>query len=256
LETTAPRPRGVFSYKVLAAIFGLAITWYVINNIVQPEEGTYDIFELILTLSYPVTAFASFHVAKRYWHSEIFGKAYLSLGLAFLMYFFGDVGYFYQENVMGVEAYPSFADIGYFAFYPFAMYHLLKNSLYFKRKFEMKTKAWISAFPVVMVVSYSILSLSMGGEFNFDFFYGLCFISLNATVLAFAILGAQVFRQSALGPVWGLIVLGMIFYTIADGWYYHLEIFGHYTETHIVNMLWLLNTMIITYALYKHEKVI
>jgi hypothetical protein len=241
---------------MLGLIFGLAIVWQIFNAAIPKEEETYDIFELLLTASYIVAALASFHVAKRYWGSEVFGKAYLSLGLAYLMYFVGDLVFFYQENVMKVDPYPSPADIFYFGFYPFAVYHLMKNSFYFKRKFAMKTKLELSASPIGIMISYTVLALYEFGEFNFNFYYGLVFVGCNAVVLAFAILGAQVFRQSVLGPVWGLIVLAIMIYTFADTWYYHLEIFEQYTDTHIVNMFWLINTILITYALYKHEKTI
>lgn len=249
-------PTKSINYLILALIVGLAIVYQAFNHFVQRPDDQYDIFELLLSTSYVVASIAAFIVAKRYWRSEIFGKTYFALALAYLVYFVGDEIFFYYTNVMHVEAFPSFADVFYFVFYPFAGYHLMKNSTYFKRKFEFKIKLELMVVPIVIAIAYAIIAYDSLGEANFDYYYGVVFVAADAILLGFALVGAQTFRQSILGPVWGLIVLGIIFYTVADIWYYYLELFGQYSDSHIVNMFWLLNTMLVTYALYKHQKTI
>ncbi|MGC2561759.1 MAG: hypothetical protein WA326_01995, partial [Nitrososphaeraceae archaeon] len=69
-------------------------------------------------------------------------------------------------------------------------------------------------------------------------------------------LGALVFRKSILGTVWLLLVVGITITTVGDVWYYYLEIFGQYDETHVVNSMWIVGYMVVAYALYKHRKTI
>ncbi len=93
------------------------------------------------------------------------------------------------------------------------------------------------AIPVFIVSAYSYLAISENGGTNFDYYYSLIFVSIAATAIPFAILGAQAFRHSALAVVWSLLAVGLFFHIFADIWYYYLEIFSQYTDTHVVNAL-------------------
>lgn len=90
-------------------------------------------------------------------------------------------------------------------------------------------------------------------ELNFDFYYGLIFVSASSIASAMAVLGATTFRKSLLGTVWLLLMIGVFLNTIGDVWYYNLEIFGLYTDQYVVNVIWHLSNMIMIYALFKHR---
>ncbi len=93
-------------------------------------------------------------------------------------------------------------------------------------------------------------------EPNFDYFYGIIFIAGASTTLGFAILGAKIFRQGAIGVAWLLLVIGILINAIGDVWYYHLEIFGEYFDAHPVTVIWYVSNLLMIYALYKHQKVL
>jgi hypothetical protein len=65
-----------------------------------------------------------------------------------------------------------------------------------------------------------------------------------------------VFRQSVLAAVWSLLALGIFLSTVGDVIYYYEEIFGLYTRTDFINVLWFVAPLIVTYSLYRHYKVI
>ena len=157
---------------------------------------------------------------------------------------------------MGMDPYPSIADIFYLAFYPLAFYHLQKNIRFFKPKIDIVTKILIVLIPISIVSVYSFLSLEEIGEANFDFYYGFSYIISSAVVLSAAILGAKIFRQGVLGTAWLLLVLGIAATTIGDVWYFYLEINESYYLTHPVDLFWYTSYMVITYALFKHKKII
>jgi hypothetical protein len=259
-ENPARPPQGLeqrLDYRVLGLIVGLGISLqlsFLYGWAVSITDG-FDSTSLINMVAPLIASIFAYLVAKRYWGSEVFGKAYLALGIAYAMIFIGELVWSYYTIVLQEDPYPSIADIFFFAFYPFAIYHLARNILYFKRRLEISTKIWLGVIPIMIVSIYSYLAFQSGG-FTFDFYYGFVFVAGASITFSFAILGARVFRKSILGTVWLLLVVGIAINTAGDVWYYYLEIFGQYDETHVVNSMWIVGYSVVAYALYKHRKTI
>jgi hypothetical protein len=249
-------PKSGLNYKVLLVIAGLAVIYQTFNYILPEKEGELSPIDYVFTISVVTCAIASFIVAKRYGRSAVFGQAYLALGIAFTAYAIGDIIWNFQTTVLKIDPYPSIADIFFFTQYPFIIFHLIRNIKFFRRKINRVTKIWLAAIPVVLVLLYSYFTFKQDGYSLFDYYYGLPFVAASATSLSFAILGIQVFRQSALATVWSLLAVGIFLNTFGDINYYYLEIFGLYTRTHFVNVLWFIAPLIITYSLYRHYKII
>jgi hypothetical protein len=250
--------RQPLNYKMLGLIVGLGVSFQLslLFGLAVPISDRFDTTLFIEVVSPLIPSIFAFLVARRYWGAEVFGKAYFALGLAYLMTFIGEIVWSYYQVVLQEDPYPSIADIFFFAFYPFATYHLVKNSLYFKRRLDISTKIWLTMIPIAIVSVYSYLTFETNNEFTFDFYYGLIFVAATSVTLSFAILGASVFRYSILGTVWLLLALGIMMNSVGDVWYYYLEIFGQYDEKHVVNSLWNVGYWIVAYALYKHRKTI
>lgn len=201
-------------------------------------------------------AVAAFVVAKQN-ETGVLAKAYLFLGFGFTAYLIAELLYYSFELIFDIEPYPSIADVFFFALYPLILGHLLLNIQFFHSKYTKLQKIWIPAIPVFAIIIYVTMSLSVpDAETNFDFYYGLIFVSGASTALSFTILGASIFRQGTLGTVWLLLVIGLMISTAGDVWYYHLEIFGHYYDAHPVTVVWFVANSFIIYALYKHIKTI
>jgi hypothetical protein len=249
-------PKSGLNYRVLLVIAGLAVIYQTFNYILPEKEGELSPIDYVFTISIVTCAIASFIVTKRYGHSAVFGQAYLALGIAFTAYAIGDIIYNFQTTVLKIDPYPSIADIFFFAQYPFIIFHLIRNIKYFKRKITGRTIIWLAAIPIALVLLYSYFTFQQDGYSLFDYYYGLPFVAASATSLSFAILGTQVFRQSALAAVWSLLAVGIFLNTFGDINYYYIEIFGLYTRTHFVNVLWFVAPLIITYSLYRHYKII
>jgi len=257
------------NYYLLTLLFILIMTFEVVNFFDPVVEPQLDGFELLRLLGFPAASLFSFWVAKKYWGSTVFGKAYLALGIGYAFYTAGDSLWYYYEVILQEAPYPSFADIGYFGFYPFAIYHLRTNIKYFKRKLEKRQKIILLAIPIGSCIIYSFFSLfivdvsaglfhttfSLQPEFDsLSFFIGLAYVAATTTTFSFALIGAQVFRSGKLGAAWGLLLLGIALNTMADYYYYYSENFGEYLRSNPVHGIWLASTMIICYALFKHVK--
>ena len=242
------------SAKILVLILGVVVAFQAFILSI-PEEAREAPITIVSIVFPTLAAGAAFYVANKYRGSDVFGKAYFALGLGIAMNALGETVwliYYFQ----GVDPYPSIADIFYLAFYPLAFYHLQKNIRFFKPKIDIGTKALIAIIPVAIVSIYSVLSLREIGEANFDFYYGFSYIISAAVVLSAAILGARIFRQGVLGKAWLLLVLGIVATTTGDVWYFYLETYGQYHLAHPVDLCWYAGWMVITYALFKHKKII
>ena len=239
--------------KVIAGILGIGLGIFIALNLASEEDvGT---TALVPSLIFSAgVAILSFIMAKQN-ENGILAKAYFFLGLAFTSYVIAEVLYYTFELILEIEAYPSIADVFFFALYPGILAFLLLNMKYFHSGFTLFQKIWVPIIPIFALIVYVIMSISVpDAELNFDFYYGLIFVAGASTTLSFTIIGALTFREGVLGPIWFLLVIGLMINAAGDVWHYHLEIFGEYFDAHPVTVVWFVANLFMIYALYKHIK--
>jgi hypothetical protein len=257
------------NYYVLVLFFILIITFEVANYVDPVVEPQLDGFELLRLLGFASASIFALWVAKKYWGSKVFGRAYLSLGIGYAFYTAGEIMWYFYEVILQAAPYPTFADIGYFGFYPFAIYHLRTNIHFFKRKLDKRQKIILLAIPIGSCIIYSFFTLLLvdasAGIFHtvvtpeegtsfVEFLVGLAYVAATTLTFSFAIVGAQVFHFGKLGSSWILLLTGIGLNTMADYYYYYSENFGEFVRSNPVNGVWLAGAMIVCYALYKHVK--
>ena len=238
---------------IIVAVVAVIHQWYLVE-FPDDEEMTFGTFTY--GLSCLAAAIAAIFVARRYWGSEVFGKTYLALGIAFFLQAAGDFTYIYYDWYTLEAPYPSIADIFFLLFYPFAAFHLVKNIKYFKKDLSWSPKIGVVALTLGIGGIFAALSYDMIEEEPFDFYFGMLFVLVSGAIFSLAILGAAIFRDSVLGKAWLILAAGIFIFTVADVWYYYLEVADGYTGDHFVNTLWVLGNSAIVYALYKHKKTI
>ena len=243
------------NYGVLILIAVVSIGFHISLNMGIDNPDKFDIADVIYTVGSLACAVSAFLVSRRYRKSEVFGRAYFFLGLGFALWFIGDLIYFYYSYVLEVDPYPSLADIFYFTLYLPIIAHLVINTKYFKRKLNISQKILLVALPILIVGVYSYMNFVQIGDDNFDYYYGVIFVASSSVTVAFAALGASVFRHSILGTVWLLLAIGIFMVTLSDVWYYYTETFGVWDITHPTTTMYVTSYMIIVYALYKHQRV-
>jgi hypothetical protein len=239
--------------KAIIVILGIGFGIFIALNFASEDDA--GMIALIASLGFSSgVAILSFIVAKQN-ESGIISKAYFFLGLAFTAYVIAEVLYYTFDLILGIEAYPSIADVFFFALYPGTLAYLLLNMKYFHSGFSIFQKIWVPAIPVFALIVYVAMSIGVpDAELNFDFYYGLIFVAAASTTLSFTIIGALTFREGILGPIWFLLVIGLMINAAGDIWYYHLEIFGEYFDAHPVTVVWFVANLFMIYALYKHIK--
>ncbi len=244
------------NYKVFALIGALAIV-DLIYGLYFFDGSFFDIKDGFYMAGIAACGISSVFVAIKYRGSEMLGKAYLFLGLGFFSWFIGDLGYYYEQFVLGKDPWPSAFDFGFLINYVFAIMHLYLNTRFFKPKWTKEMKAVVIIIPTVALVSYNLVAYTTWGEYDelaFDMFFSSLYVLGISVTLAFAIIGASVFRHSVLKETWLLLAIGIFFWAVADTIYVYLESVEAFTHNHPINSLWSVAFMIIIYALYKHHK--
>ena len=244
------------NYKVLALIGALAIADFIYaQTLFDPD--VFNISDALYLAGQAICGIAGLLVGKKYVGSKMLGRAYLFLGLGFLAWFIGDIGYYYNQFVLGIDPWPTAWEAGYAANYLFAVLHLHLNTRYFKPKWTVPMKAVLIGIPVIAVASYTFVAYDSWGEYEgvvFDIAYSNLYVFGISFTLAYAIIGASVFRNSVLKETWLLLAIGIFLWAIADSIYYYLETIEAFTHNHPVNSIWIGAFMLVIYALYKHHK--
>ena len=241
------------NFKIILGIIAAVLIFHIYVNYVTNSDDADTIISIFSFLNPLAVSFASFIVAAKYIDAGIYRKAYISLGFAYMMIFLGEMTYLIYDLFLGIDPYPSIADVFFFLQYPLALTYLILNVRFFA-SFSKKYKIWILGFSTLIIISYASTALSELGVIEFDFFYGLIFVGSASVLLAFAILGTTIFRDGLLGKAWMILVIGILSLTIGDVWYYYLELVGEFDLNDPVNLFWYGGYWIIIYALYKHKK--
>ena len=251
------RQEGSLDVKFIVLIFALSIVYYFTNSPDLDVSGL-DAFDIVDPLIWGISSVVAFIVGIRYRGSQVLGKAYFSLGIGLGMMTIGQITWIYYENI-GYDPYPSLADIGFAGYYVFGAIHLIYNITIFKKKLESVQKLWLIAVPAIIVVTFTYLAITEWGvydELYFDLFYALIFIGGAAVLLSWSVVGTATFRHSILGKAWLVLTVGIVIVSVADVWYYYIEIFEGWYTGHITSTMWAFGYMLMTYALYKHRKVL
>ncbi len=253
---TVEKKSNRINIKVIAIIVGLTIG-DLIYGLYFFDGSYFDIKDGWYMAGLASIGVCSIVVARKYRGSAMLGKAYLFLGLGFFSWFFADVGYYYQQFVLDIDPWPSPFDIGFFASYIFAILHLGLNTRYFRPKWSKEMKAVIIVIPILAVGSFSMIAYDAWGEYDelmFDLVYSNLFIIGISITVAFAVVGASVFKHSILKETWLLLAIGIFLWVATDSVYFYLETIEVFTHNHPINSGWTAAFMVIIYALYKHTK--
>jgi hypothetical protein len=244
------------NYKVIALVVGIFIGMLLYDYKYQDYvNNNFTLTDVVIILAPIGGGVACIFVARRYWGSKVFGKTYLSLAIALFLYGAGNITYEYLSDISqpNSQPYPSIADGFWIVMYPFFYYHLIRNIRHFK-KTGPRPLVWMLPLAGSIVIAYLLIALSQQPPLDAGFYLGLYYNILDAGLVSLSILGVLVFRDSILGKVWLLLMIGFLIYDFADYWYYYTTDYNLYSDSHPVNMVWVLGFMVMTYALYKHTR--
>jgi len=238
------------SYRVIIMIIvAVIIIHFIINYSLDSKERNFMI--LFITVTNPlVSGITSVFIGFRYSMTNVFTRAYVSLGIGLICVGIGELLYFFYDNVFGINPFPSFADVFFVMFYPFVLTHLIINLKFFKPKYSKKIIVWLTSFPFIYITTFSLFYEHTD---NLETAITFGYVVPSSICLALAVVGTNLFRQGTIGAAWFILLIGMISISSADVWYSYLETSDHYSLEHPVNILWYAGYWVVTYALIKHK---
>lgn len=240
------------NYKIIAIIITGVIAFQIyLSYIVDEPTSIVYVSGWSITLT---VAILSFVTAKKYSGIGVYGKAYMALGIGFVGFFLGDFTYFIYEQVLGLDPYPSIADVFYYLLYVGIIAYLLLHIRFFTKKIQATDKLMIGIVSAIAALSYTLISASEIGELNFDFYYGIVFVSIVSVTLGLSVYGFRIFQKGIVGTTWLLLTVGILLFVVGDSWYYYIELFEGYDLRHPVISLWYVGQFFIIYSLLHHRK--
>jgi len=169
-ESKAESRTGEINYLVIIFIF-VGIVFFGFLNLYEPQiDQQFDFFELMFPLSEFIAGGFGLIVAKKYWGSKVFGKAYLSLGIGLILAGTGSTLFNVLEISMGItNPFPNWPDIFFVLYYILVLYHLTSCIRYYNKKHNIKlsrnNKLLIILLPltatsILVVASFTVVSIT------------------------------------------------------------------------------------------------
>lgn len=239
--------------KIILGIIVISILCFLLLNIFKDFSG--DILGVAFFVGPLVISISSFAVARLYWDSEIFGRSYLALSAAFLMYVFGEmIGNIYLADKIGYFEYYVISGF-YVMYFPFIIYHLLKNIHFFSPNGVSKNQILFLLLLPLVITGYFYTTISETEQYHLLLFEVIT-LHMFIFVLELSIFGMLVFRNNILKTTWILIVMGVMLHTLANLWslYEYIILSSEFDFVHPYNILWITSFMMIIYALIKHKQ--
>lgn len=148
--------------------------------------------------------------------------------------------------------YPYFSDIGYLATGPLMVIGLFL----FKRASGLVTPVWgwLAALVLLMVSGYFAVSANLEGIFDPSPAMkatSLGYAIFDPLVLAVTVLTASSFRGGEVGKAWWYVVIGLLFYFVANQAYTYLVLAETYATGHPIDIGWMLGFGFIAWAAVK-----
>ena len=248
-EVVAEKLGSPINFKIIGIIIGIVIGFHILVNYLDNSDSLIYGFSMGIPITVSIFAFIT---SRRYSGTKVYSKAYIMLGIAFLLMFFAELTYFVYEQILDLDPYPSIADVFFFVFYPMIILYLVINLKFFAPKISKSGIGLMLGMPLIATAAY--ISLTIDDFGSFDFYYGIIFISAASITLGLAIYTSKIFKGALIGTAWLILVIGIIINLIGDVWYYYIEVVGEYTLADPVNLCWYSAYLLILYALYKHKK--
>ena len=186
--------------------------------------------------------------------SKVFGKSYLILGISYMLFFLGEALYFFYFEPFDTFEYTMVSEVFFMASTPLILVHIIINMRYFVEKLERSQKLLLVIIPTMIIFGYSLIFTANSFEITTDFYFNLIFVIKTSIVLGFTIVAFTLFRQTVLLAPWFLLLIGILFSTAGDVMYRYTDTISSYDYSDTTTSLWLASSMIMIYALYKHQK--
>ena len=147
------------NHYILTAMLGAIILFAIINFYEPQIDAQPNLVEILLSAAQLSVGIFGLAVAKKYRGTKIYGKAYLALGIGFILESIGTTLYTVLLMKTPNSPYPGYPDIFFAPYFFLLLYHLSKSTRFIKRKLNRKDKMILIAIPVCVNLIYIFVML-------------------------------------------------------------------------------------------------
>jgi len=242
IEATPPAkpPRWADRFVAVFAVFTVAyVAWALFGTgPARQQEIVSDLAPLALGLA---MAFLAFRAAARPDADPATHRAWQRIGLAFLLWWAGDVLWFVEDVILHRQPFPSPADAGYLAFYPCLVWGLLSLRSAPRSRGDL-SRVGLDTLTVLIAAAMGVWYLVVGPTVHGQPGQGLAAV-LNVAypvgdlVLLFGVMMLML-RPSGSEPALRVLLPGVCLFVVADLGYARLSLSGAYAAGDWPDALW------------------
>ena len=232
----------------------LVAVYLLFHYLVFPIIDPFDIpivmtLESIYYLSLTSIAFVIFAIISQQfkWFSTNQGKIMFLLGLGFICFFVAEV-FWFGYNLMGIDSFPSAADIFYIIGYIPIIIGLILNVRLIKYKFKKPILVlWIvlSVVLIVGVMFFEIIPFLIQ-DLSLESIITIIYPVEDLIIITITLIILLKLKSGEIAKPWLLIVIGFIFQSIGDIWFTYTILTGTYMDAYnIVDLFLSLGYLII-----------
>lgn len=242
------------SYKTILVILGIAVSLQLVSLIPIELFESYLITSTAIVFFPLGVAISCFIISNMYGGSKIFGKSYFILGISYVLFFLGEALFYFYFEPFDTFEYSIISEIFFMVSMSLILGHIIINIRYFVEKLELYQKFLLIIIPLIIIFAYSLIFTANPFEITDNFYFNLIFIIESSIVLGFTVVAFTLFRHTVLFAPWFLLLIGILFNTAGDVMYRYTDTISSYDYSDPTTSLWLASSMIMIYALYKHQK--
>ncbi|PJC50566.1 MAG: two-component sensor histidine kinase [Nitrosopumilales archaeon CG_4_9_14_0_2_um_filter_34_16] len=178
-------------------------------------------------------------------------KSVVFLAMSFISWFTAEQLWNFYEQVLGIDPFPSVADV----FYISAPFFMFVSLMFFLKPFKKQISKKIIFFAISISAALLIPTVVIISESSHDelleIVIGIIYPVSDSIVLVPVIITILFVIKKKTNPFWMMILIGMLMFITADTIFLFLESTGEYTSHHPVEILWLLSYLIWFYSLWR-----
>lgn len=183
--------------------------------------------------------------------TEIPQNSIIFLAISFISWFTAEQIWNFYEQVLGVDPFPSLADVFYIAAPIFMFISLLIFLKPFGKQISKKSIFFASSISVLLLIPTILITIEFGNDNLFEVIIGIIYPVADSLVLVPVIVTILFVIKKKTNPFWIMILIGVLMFIAADTIFLFLESTDAYTTHHPVDVLWLLSYLIWFYSLWR-----
>lgn len=250
-------------YKIIGlAVIGMTLFFYVVNYTIFSENDAYLVISIFIIIMPLTVGVISVIVSLNYLsHGHLLPltriqKAYLSLGIGYVVIGVGESFYLYNDYVESSTVFTTVGELCFALFYPFVLGHLFLNMEIFATTIKSARSTFIITIVSLALIAVYVITTydSIFTGSTQDQITAWYYVVISSITLVLTLKIIFIFKGGILQKAWLLLLIAFVFNNVGDIWYQKVLATDQYSFAHPLNVLWYAGYSIAIYALFKHIK--